>query len=449
MNTIDNFVGGRFAWFTGVVEDIYDPMEMGRVRVRCFGYHSANTDEIAVSDLPWATVMTPINSAAMSGIGHSATGVLQGSWVIGFFRDGVSAQDPIILGTIPSISSETDMKMGFADPDGKYPISALVGQPDMPRESRSSAYTEAPAYAIRKDLRQEKVETAVPPKVESVAPAESDSYYTRSTWSNLDVDEVVNPVYPMNHSYHSESGHTKEVDDTPGYSRLMDMHRSGTYTEINNSGDKTTTIVGDNYVVVLGADNICIKGTANLTIDGDLRYLVKGNYHLEVEGNKTEYIKGTRQSKIGQSEHVEIGQDYASNVIKDRISRIGGDTTIIRDGNKNETVGNNSDLMVSGNDGHIVLGERQEYTGSHFECTTTGHLILVSNDYMSVNSASTLEMDITGDVTQTFGAAQTVNVTGDVSETVGGSVSENYSGSQETEVSGTVTITGSSINLNP
>lgn len=441
MNSIDNFVGGKFAWFTGVVEDIHDPMEMGRVRVRCFGYHSANLDEIDTSDLPWAVVMTPIHSAAMSGIGHSATGVLQGSWVVGFFRDGVSAQDPIILGTIPSISTaEADMSKGFNDPDGKYPLPALVDQPDMPRESRSE-YDQTTAYAIRKDLRQEEVETAVPPKVESVAPAESDSYYERGTWSNWDVDEILKPAYPMNHSYHSESGHVKEVDDTPGYTRLMEMHRSGTYSEINNSGDKTTTIVGDNYVVILGTDNIYIKGTANLTVDGDLRYLVKGNYHLEVEGNKTEYIKGTRQSKIGQSEHIEIGQDYASNVVKDRISRIGGNTTIIRDGNKNETIGGNSDVMVSGNDGHIVLGERQEFTGSHFECTTTGHLIVVSNDYMSLSSASTLEMDITGNVTQTFGAAQNV--------TVAGAVSETYSSTQTTSVSGSVTITGSSINLNP
>lgn len=446
MNTIDHFVGGHFSWFTGVVEDILDPLQMGRVRVRCFGYHTANKTEIATEDLPWASVMTPIHSASMSGIGYSATGVLQGSWVVGFFRDGPSAQDPIVLGTIPAISTEVDRSKGFCDPDKAYPLPGLVDQPDMPRES-SDRYKDAPAYSRRKDLRQESIETAIPPKVESVVPADSDSYYERKTWSVWDVDDVVNPVYPMNHSYHSESGHVKEIDDTPYYGRLMEMHRSGTYTEINNAGDKTTTIVGDNYVVVLGNDNIYIKGSANITVDGDLRQLIKGNYHIEVEGNKTEYIKGTRQSKIGQSEHIEIGQDYASNIINDRISRIGGNTTIIRDGNKDETIAGNSDVLVNGNDGHIVIGERQEYTGSHFECTTTGHLIVVSNEFMSLSSASTLEMDITGNVTQTFGAAQTVNVTGAVSETIGGNQSTSVSGTQTMSISGTQSITASVTNI--
>jgi len=72
MNTIDHFVGGHFSWFTGVVEDILDPLQMGRVRVRCFGYHTANKTEIATEDLPWASVMTPIHSASMSGIDHGS-----------------------------------------------------------------------------------------------------------------------------------------------------------------------------------------------------------------------------------------------------------------------------------------------------------------------------------------------------------------------------------------
>jgi hypothetical protein len=29
MNSPDQFIGGSFAWFTGVVEDIKDPFEMG------------------------------------------------------------------------------------------------------------------------------------------------------------------------------------------------------------------------------------------------------------------------------------------------------------------------------------------------------------------------------------------------------------------------------------
>ena len=71
----NSFTDTAFRWFTGVVEDINDPSEMGRVRVRCFGYHSADRNEIPTTSLPFAHVMMPITSASCSGIGESATGI--------------------------------------------------------------------------------------------------------------------------------------------------------------------------------------------------------------------------------------------------------------------------------------------------------------------------------------------------------------------------------------
>jgi len=32
MNRMDQFIGGGFTWFTGVVEDRFDPLEMNRVK---------------------------------------------------------------------------------------------------------------------------------------------------------------------------------------------------------------------------------------------------------------------------------------------------------------------------------------------------------------------------------------------------------------------------------
>ena len=151
MNAQDNFISKHFSWFTGVVEDIFDPMQMGRVRVRCFGYHTDDKTQIPTEDLPWALVMMPVTSASMSGIGQSATGILQGSWVIGFFRDGPSAQDPIVLGTIPSSTPKKSSERGFSDPTGRQPINP--GENDTPREARVE-YTSSSAYVARKDLRK-------------------------------------------------------------------------------------------------------------------------------------------------------------------------------------------------------------------------------------------------------------------------------------------------------
>jgi GH24 family phage-related lysozyme (muramidase) len=97
-----NFLGeDDFVWWTGVVEDVEDPLKVGRIRVRIFGYHSEDKTDIPTDKLPWASPIMPISSASIGGIGTSPTGVTKKSWVMGFFRDGYNAQDPIVWGTVP------------------------------------------------------------------------------------------------------------------------------------------------------------------------------------------------------------------------------------------------------------------------------------------------------------------------------------------------------------
>ena len=97
-----NFIGeDTFVWWTGVVEDVEDPLKVGRVRVRIFGHHSEDKTDIPTDKLPWASPIMPISSASIGGIGTSPTGVTKKSWVMGFFRDGYNAQDPIVWGTVP------------------------------------------------------------------------------------------------------------------------------------------------------------------------------------------------------------------------------------------------------------------------------------------------------------------------------------------------------------
>ena len=99
-----------FVWFVGVVEDRLDPKHLGRLRVRCLGYHTDNLGKLPTSDLPWSHVMNPITSATVSGVGQSPLGAVEGSWVMGYFRDGSAAQEPIIIGTLPGIPSSLPVK---------------------------------------------------------------------------------------------------------------------------------------------------------------------------------------------------------------------------------------------------------------------------------------------------------------------------------------------------
>lgn len=94
---------GAFAWFIGVVEDTADPLTIGRVKVRCFGYHPQDREAVPTNDLPWSITVQPNTSASNSGIGFSPNGLVNGSWVIGFFADGQTAQYPIVLGSLPGL----------------------------------------------------------------------------------------------------------------------------------------------------------------------------------------------------------------------------------------------------------------------------------------------------------------------------------------------------------
>ena len=86
-----------FQWFVGVVEDRQDPQTLGRLRVRCLGYHTEDLDKLPTADLPWAHVMNPITSATVSGLGQSPLGAVEGTWVVGFFQDGATLSNPLSL----------------------------------------------------------------------------------------------------------------------------------------------------------------------------------------------------------------------------------------------------------------------------------------------------------------------------------------------------------------
>ena len=119
-----NFMGkDGFTWFVGVVEDRQDPQKLGRLRVRCLGYHTEDLTKLPTSDLPWAHVMNPITSATVSGVGQTPLGCVEGTWVVGWFTDGSDAQQPMIMGTLPGVPKDLPVKdagLGFQDYIKKY-----------------------------------------------------------------------------------------------------------------------------------------------------------------------------------------------------------------------------------------------------------------------------------------------------------------------------------------
>ena len=115
-----------FIWWHGVVENRLDPLMIGRCRVRILGWHTHDKGDMPTDSLPWAYPLMPLTSASQTEVGHSPTGPVEGTWVMGFFRDGEAGQEPVMMGTLGGIP-ELDAKgvnndgtatggQGFLDP---------------------------------------------------------------------------------------------------------------------------------------------------------------------------------------------------------------------------------------------------------------------------------------------------------------------------------------------
>jgi len=90
---------------------------IGRCRVRILGWHTADKAELPTDNLPWAQVLMPITSASQTGVGYAPVGPVEGTWVMGFYRDGELAQEPVMVGTLPGVPEKfAKINTGFNDP---------------------------------------------------------------------------------------------------------------------------------------------------------------------------------------------------------------------------------------------------------------------------------------------------------------------------------------------
>ena len=100
------FTGLHNNFYTGVVEDRNDPLSVGRVRVRIYGLHTDDKSLIASSDLPWSDVLMPVTAPALSGLGMSPHGLVEGSTVMGFYRDEDDMHDFVVIGSLFGFPTE-------------------------------------------------------------------------------------------------------------------------------------------------------------------------------------------------------------------------------------------------------------------------------------------------------------------------------------------------------
>ena len=306
---MSEFMGKNgFNWFVGVVEDRSDPKRLGRLKVRCLGYHTEDLLKLETKDLPWAHVMNPITSATVSGVGQSPLGAIEGSWVVGFFQDGADAQMPVIIGTLPGVPSELPTKITAGD-DGKYPGKGFQDY----KNASYPKYEETDVNRLAVNTKSGEEGETNPHSSLTIRRADRTTSVGRADFNSVDLrvanaDPNILPgddgtefsepaipydaTYPYNHVYESESGHIREMDDTPGKERIHERHSSGTGYEVSPDGTKVTRVKKDNYELITGDSYVHIKGDQSTTTDGGVRVFVNadgstadGHYTIEVGNN--------------------------------------------------------------------------------------------------------------------------------------------------------------------
>ena len=228
----------------GKVEDLIDPLKLGRVKVRVLGFHD-NRDNgayrIETKDLAWSQVLMPSNSPSVNGKGSSVN-LLVGSLVAGEFLDS-AMQEFIVMGSLPT---------------------KTAGVEDNNVRVREEA-----------DPNADEPKGTYEPEVSTYA-----------------------PKYPYNNVMETESGHVKEYDDTPGNERITERHKSGTQYEVSPNGSKVERIVRDNYRLVVGHDTLEVYGNVQIIVSGHVDLAVAGNITTSVTGNMSASVGGNMESNV-------------------------------------------------------------------------------------------------------------------------------------------------------
>ena len=493
MTENSHFMGqDGFIWFVGGVEDRNDPSALGRVRVRCLGYHTADLTDLPTTDLPWAHVMHPVTDPCMHGMGNSPSFLVEGSYVVGFFRDP-EKQQLVIMGTLPGVPEVgADPSKGFNDPRGKnsiqesfkgdpvygpYPVDGEnyfmtsdheLGEPDTNRLAQGKTSETHTSLIARREQRLSGdpsssgtgIPTATQPYLKAVsdeAVQETRGYFEEPNPKGITstAEPYTSGQYPFNHVFESESGHIREIDDSPGAERLFTQHMKGTFEEIHPDGTKVVKVIGDNYEIIAGTSNIFISATENsgdalnLTVNGNVRELIKGDYHLEVEGNYTQKIHKNLRTKIGAG-------DGGGNLEEEIIGNHG----FVVKGKVNGKVGPEGQaapgegdykLQIVGDETHLVGKKIKMASEDSSVYNANTNMIVSAKDNLSISTASGIVSVKSGDkIDIRAKTSMKVNPETSLTTTVG-TTWVSTTGSTWTHTSGgDISITGGpNINLNP
>lgn len=218
------------------------------------------------------------------------------------------------------------------------------------------------------------------------------SYGAEYTRLNISEGEPIASMPTRNRATVTASGHTLEMDDTPGNERIILKHNTGNGVEVRPdgsmiiaAGNQTISVTRNQTIVIEGNANIIYGGNVDMQVAGDYNLSVAGNYNLSVGENRNENTDGSyRSTTEGNQGHI----------IKGNLSN----TTL---GTSTNTVLGDNNISTKGAARYVSEGDMRVASGGNSTITANGNLFQSSTN---MNIAS-------GDIS-VFGSSGTIGGSG-------------------------------------
>ena len=158
----DLIAKGALIWWTGIIvsdetwnkniepkrwSDTNELSGWGaRYRVRIFGRHSAIKQKQPDEKLELCEVIFPVTAGTGHGASWQSPNLRQGSVVVGFYKDGIEANEPIIMGCIGNneqtiLSSDPTSNNGFEPRSGFDPNEEVAHYAKVPEDGEGNPAT--------------------------------------------------------------------------------------------------------------------------------------------------------------------------------------------------------------------------------------------------------------------------------------------------------------------
>lgn len=186
---------------------------------------------------------------------------------------------------------------------------------------------------------------------------------------DLSATEGVTPEYGLNRITETLTGHTFEMDDTPGNERILIKHNSGAGIELCTDGSICISALNNRVECTGGDQTVIIIGNGNIHYKGNLDFKVDGEFNIDC-------------------------LDFNLNVKNDKNETVGGDEVKANYGGITQTVKGSVSSFVTENVANTVLGSsynsvKKDYTMNtegNVNMPTKGNFFATSSDIMNLAS---------------------------------------------------------------